>query len=107
MKRGDLVTIAVQGEFGKPRPAVVVQNDGVSGTLKVLVCPLTSTGPFMALRIQIEPDSRNGLRHPSAVMIGNIIAVTRAKCGPVIGALTSDQMSEIDIRLAFVLGLVR
>ena len=27
MKRGDLVTIALQGDYGKPRPALVVQSD--------------------------------------------------------------------------------
>ena len=27
MKRGDLVTIAVSGHYGKPRPAMIVQAD--------------------------------------------------------------------------------
>jgi mRNA-degrading endonuclease toxin of MazEF toxin-antitoxin module len=27
LRRGDIVTIALQGDFGKPRPAVVVQSD--------------------------------------------------------------------------------
>jgi mRNA interferase MazF len=27
MKRGDFVTIALQGDFGKPRPALVIQSD--------------------------------------------------------------------------------
>jgi mRNA interferase MazF len=39
MRRGELVTIALQGAFGKPRPALVVQNDLISGTDNVLVCP--------------------------------------------------------------------
>ena len=27
MKRGDLVTVALQGEHAKPRPALVIQSD--------------------------------------------------------------------------------
>lgn len=30
MKRGDIITVALSGDYGKPRPAVVVQNDKVS-----------------------------------------------------------------------------
>ena len=43
MKRGDLVTVALQGEFGKPRPALIVQSDLFNtehATLSVL--PITS-----------------------------------------------------------------
>lgn len=27
MKRGDLVTVATSGDYGKPRPALVIQSD--------------------------------------------------------------------------------
>jgi mRNA interferase MazF len=106
MKRGDLVTIALQGDFGKPRPALVVQNDEIDDTRNVLVCPLTSTaGPYLMLRFGVEPSESNGLRQTSFVMLSNIVAAPRAKCGAVIGQLTTEQMTAIDARLAFVLGL--
>ena len=106
MKRGDLVTIALQGDFGKPRPALVVQNDEIGDTRNVLVCPLTSMGgPYLVLRFGIEPSESNGLRQTSFVMLSNIVAAPRAKCGAVIGQLSADQMAAIDARLAFVLGL--
>jgi mRNA interferase MazF len=106
MKRGDLITIAVQGDFGKPRPAVVVQSDLANVTPRVLVCPLTSTTSDMsALRFAIAPTVPNGLRERSFVMLSNIIAAPRSKCGPVIGSLTRDQMLDINERLAFILGL--
>lgn len=108
MKRGDLITIAVQGSFGKPRPAVVIQNDIISDTANVLVCPLTSTqGPFVMLRLAVQPSAHNNLRKTSFVMLSNIVAAPREKCGAVIGTLTTDQMADIDIRLAFILGLAR
>ena len=43
MRRGEIVTVAVQGDYGKPRPAVVIQSDWLAETDSVLVCLLTST----------------------------------------------------------------
>ena len=106
MKRGDLITIAIQGDFGKPRPALVVQNDRVDSTPKVLVCPLTrNTSPAPSLRLAVGSTPANGLREVSSIMVSSVIAVPRERCGTVIGSLTPEQMQEIDIRLAFVLGL--
>ena len=42
MKRGDLVTIAGQGDFGKPRPALVVQSDLYANHPTVTVLALSS-----------------------------------------------------------------
>lgn len=108
MKRGDLVTIAVQGSFGKPRPALVIQNDLIDETRNVLVCPLTSSeAPVLRLRYSVSPTLENGLRVESRVMLTNIIAVPRDKCGSKIGSLTPGQIAEIDLLLAFVVGLTR
>ena len=43
MMRGDLVTIAMQGDFGKPRPALVIQANQFSEHSSVTVLPITST----------------------------------------------------------------
>jgi len=43
MMRGDLVTIASQGEFGKPRPALVIQANQFSEHTSVTVLLITST----------------------------------------------------------------
>jgi len=32
MRRGDLASVAVPGDFGKPRPALVIQSDYFEGT---------------------------------------------------------------------------
>jgi mRNA interferase MazF len=62
MKRGDVVTVAVTGDYGKPRPAVVVQTDLLNDThASVVVCLVTSTlleAPL--LRLTVEPSPRNG-----------------------------------------------
>ena len=66
MRRGDLVTVAMQGDFGKPRPALVIQADLFAAHSSVTVLPVTSTivnAPL--LRISIQPDPENGLQKPS------------------------------------------
>ncbi|PZN97274.1 MAG: growth inhibitor PemK [Hyphomicrobiales bacterium] len=106
MKRGDVVTVAMQCDFGKPRPAVVIQTDALRGTRHVIVCPLTSSGADLpAMRYAIPPTAENGLRAASHVMLNNVATVSRAKCGAVVGSLTTDQTLAINERLAFVLGL--
>ncbi|MDP3258096.1 MAG: type II toxin-antitoxin system PemK/MazF family toxin [Bosea sp. (in: a-proteobacteria)] len=106
MKRGDVVTVAMQGDFGKPRPAVVIQTDALLGTRHVIVCPLTSSRVDLpAVRYPVKSTAENGLRIDSQVMLNNVATVSRAKCGPVVGALTAEQMLAINERLAFVLGL--
>ncbi|MYD87803.1 MAG: type II toxin-antitoxin system PemK/MazF family toxin, partial [Acidobacteria bacterium] len=44
LRRGDVVTVAASGDFGKPRPAVVVQSDVFPHEhASVIVCQMTST----------------------------------------------------------------
>ena len=43
LRRGDVVTVAASGDFGKPRPAVVVQSDAFPPEhASVVVCQMTS-----------------------------------------------------------------
>lgn len=106
MKRGDLLTIALQGDYGKPRPAVVVQNDGASSTDSILVCPTTSDlAPDNPLRIRLAANEASGLRHDSDVMIDKVGPVPRVKCGPVFGRVSEELMPQLNEALTFILGL--
>ena len=85
MRRGDLITIALQGEHGKPRPALVIQSDLFAQlTSTVTVALLTSTALAVPLiRVPVEPSEKNGLRTRAYVMIDQIVSAgTRrvAKC---------------------------
>ncbi len=70
MRRGDLVTVALQGEHGKPRPALVIRSDLFAQlTLTVTVVLLTSAALDVPLiRVPVEPSGNNGLRTRSYVM---------------------------------------
>lgn len=107
MRRGDLVTVAAAGDYGKPRPAVIVQTDAFpEGHASVIVCPLTSDmteAPHF--RIAIEPTVENGLRARSQVMADKPLTVRRARIGKHIGNLSAADMVRLNVALAFVMGL--
>ena len=106
MKRGDLITVAVSGDYGKPRPALVIQSDFLAETDSVLVCLLTTTLRDAPLhRLSLPTGDATGLRQPSQVMVEKIAAVRRERCGPRIGQ--ADEASLVALRrlLAFVVGI--
>ena len=106
MKRGEIVTVAVQGDYGKPRPAVVIQSDWLAETESVLVCLLTSTTretPLYRLTVPSTPET--GLRQVSQIMVDKIMAVRRDKCGPAIGRLDEVATLALNRLLALVIGL--
>lgn len=106
MKRGDIVTVAVSGDYGKPRPAVVIQSDWLKATDSVLVALMTSAlADAPIYRLTLEPDARNGLRMPTQVMVDKIVAVPRAKCGKVLGRLDEKARIALDHMVSVVVGL--
>lgn len=106
MRRGDIVTVALAGAQGKPRPAVVVQDDALTGSESLLVCAFTSDLDYRAPhRPIIEPAPENGLRSPSLVMTDKIQAAPRNRCDRVVGRINPEQQRLIDAALMFVLGL--
>jgi len=108
MKRGDLVTIAVGGDYGKPRPAVVVQADEFSALSSVTVLRLTSElHGLPTFRVTIQPTLDNGLRTPSQIMIDRAIALPMARVGPVFGRVNDAAMRAVSRVLAVFLGLDR
>jgi mRNA interferase MazF len=108
MRRGDLVTIAVQGDFGKPRPALVIQANLFSEHSSVTVLPITSTlvaAPL--LRVMVQPSAENGLQKPSQVMVEKAMTVKRDKVGPVFGRIDADALVEVERCLAVFLGIAK
>ncbi|MCB5185560.1 type II toxin-antitoxin system PemK/MazF family toxin [Methylobacillus gramineus] len=106
MQRGDLITIALQGAFGKPRPALVIQADQFNEHPTITVLPVTSAlveAPL--LRVSIHPDQQNGLDKPSQVMIDKTVTITRHKAGEVFGRIDATTMVEVQRCLAVFLGI--
>ena len=106
LKRGDIVTVALQGDLGKPRPAVVIQTDLASTHPSVVVLPMTSTlAAAQWLRITVEPETETGLRHISQIMIDKPSTVQRKRLGSAIGRVNDDILMRVSRALAVWLGL--
>ena len=108
MKRGDLVSIAVQGDFGKPRPALIIQSDNFDSHATVTVLLLSGTLVDAPLfRITVQPTPGNGLQKPSQIMVDKAMTVKREKIGAAFGKLDSIHMLEIERCLAVFLGIAK
>lgn len=106
MRRGDLVTVALQGDYGKPRPALIVQADQFVDLGSVVILPLTShmvDAPL--LRLPVAPSPDNGLRGPSQIMLDKPMTVKTDKIGAPFGRLDDTTMVSVNRSLALFLGL--
>ncbi|MGF6613089.1 mRNA interferase MazF [Paraburkholderia sp. WSM4175] len=106
MRRGDLVTIALQGDYGKPRPAVIIQSDLFDAHPSVTILPVTSELRDTPLfRIEVEPSAANNLSKPSQVMVDKAQTVAREKIGAVFGRLEEETMVAVSRALAVFIGI--
>ncbi len=105
MKRGELVTIGLSGDDGKPRPALVIQSDLFDAHPSVTILPVTSALRDAPLfRVRVEPTTVNGLRKVSQVMVDKPQTVAREKVGKSIGRLDDESMLAVNRALAVFLG---
>lgn len=105
MRRGDLVTVALQGDLGKPRPALVIQSDLFDAHPTVTLLPVTSELRVAPLfRIAVNPSELNGLAKPSQVMVDKPQSIVREKIGAVIGRVDDETMLAVNRALAVFLG---
>jgi mRNA interferase MazF len=106
MSRGDLVIVAAPGDYGKPRPAVIVQSDAIPEShALVVICQMTSELAEADFRVTIEPGPETGLRARSQVMADKPVTVRRERIGRRVGRLGASDMARLNVALAFVMGL--
>ncbi len=107
MKRGDLVTIALQGDYGKPRPALIIQSDLFIEHPSVTILPVTGELRAAPLfRIRIDPSAGNGLENPSEVMVDKVQSIPRKRIGSVFGSVSDEEMLAVSRSLAVFLGVI-
>lgn len=106
-QRGDVVLVVVQGDFGKVRPAVVVQSNLANESADSLtLCLVTSDLlPDTSVRIDVAPTVENGLKKPSQIQSDKIQTVRKAKVRAVIGRIDANIAARLDIALALHLDL--
>ena len=107
MKRGDVWTVAGGPDYaGKPRPAVVLQDDAFDATASVTICPFTTHSVEATLvRLAIDPSEGNGLRAASQLMIDKITTVSKEKLRSRVGRLSDQEIVRVDRAVLVFLGL--
>ncbi len=106
MRRGDLVTVALQGDLGKPRPALVVQSNLFDQHPSITVLPVTSERVDAPLiRLTLLPTESNGLQRLSQVMVDKPQTVQRQRVGPAFGRVDDETMLAVNRAMAVFLGL--
>ncbi|MDX2059167.1 MAG: type II toxin-antitoxin system PemK/MazF family toxin [Gemmatimonadales bacterium] len=107
LTRGDVVIVALQGDYGKPRPAVVVQSDLFNDAhASISVVPVTTTlvdAPLFRLTVEASP--ANGLQTLSQLMVDKLTAVRRDRIDRAVGRVDDDLMLRVNRALALWLGL--
>jgi mRNA interferase MazF len=107
LKRGDIWTVAGGADYaGKPRPAVVLQDDSFDATASVTLCPFTTQlvdAPL--IRLPIEPSERNGLRVASHLMVDKITTVSKTKLETRVGRLSDEDLVRLGRAVLVFLGL--
>jgi mRNA interferase MazF len=109
MKRGEVWTVSGGSPYtGKPRPAVIVQEDRFDSTSSITLCVFTSD-PTEAplLRMLIEPTNRNGLSSASRLMVDKVTTVPKTRLGKRIGKLNDEDIVRLNRALTVFLGLAR
>jgi mRNA interferase MazF len=107
MKRGEIWTVSGGGDYtGKPRPAVIVQDDRFDATASITICAFT-TDPTEAplFRILVDPSDENGLRSPSRLMVDKLTTVSKAKMGSQLGRLDDEDMVRLNRAILVFLGM--
>lgn len=104
--RGDIVSTVLAGDYGEPRPVLIMQDDAFGSLQSMTVLPLTSDlQPSPVVRIRVEPNSGNGLQRRSDIMVDKTQTVTRSKIGRRIGSLDDRAMRAVSSALRQFLGL--
>lgn len=107
LKRGDIVVCVVSGDYGKPRPAVVIQSDLFNPThASVTVCPVTSHLVATPLfRLEVLPTQKNGLLQQSQMMVDKMTTLPKEKIQQQIGSLTEKEIVMLDKAIKVWLGI--
>jgi len=106
LKRGTVCTVVLSNDYGKPRPAIVIQSDLFAEHSSVTFLPVTTELEVAPrLRVRVEPTPSNGLRESSDVMIDKIQSLPPKRIGQVIGVMDDHVMAELTTALALFLGM--
>jgi mRNA interferase MazF len=107
VSRGDVVLAAAAGDYGKPRPWLVVQTDVYNHSARpasILACPFTTHDEPATYRIAMDLPSGDSQRR-SWLMVDKLMAIKRERIGTKITTASSQQLAAVEGAMAALLGL--
>jgi mRNA interferase MazF len=107
VRRGEIWSVAGGGDYaGRPRPAVILQDDRFDATSSITICAFTADPtPAPLFRLPIEPNDRNGLRSPCRIMVDKVTTVPKGRLGARMGQLDDEDIVRLNRALLVFLGL--
>ncbi|MBB4187330.1 mRNA interferase MazF [Sinorhizobium terangae] len=106
IKRGAIYTMAAKGAYtGKPRPAIVIQNEEIPLDSVVVIPTTTQWVDAPWFRIEIDPTAENGLAERTYAMSDKIVTIPKSNLGKKIGHLDEDRMKNLEDAIREVIGL--
>ena len=107
MKRGEIWIVAGGGAYaGKPRPAVILQDDRFDANDSIVVCPLTTDPtPAPMFRLPVQPSVKRGLRAACRVMVDKSTAAPRRRLGSLVGSLAAEVVRALNRAIFVFFGL--
>ena len=105
--RGSVVIVSVPGDYGKPRPAVIIQRTRLTPHLDSVVVALLTTSPEggRRVRIVVEPSETNSLEKTSRVMVDRLFTLQKHRVKQVVGIIDTGTMTRVDDALRILLDL--
>lgn len=106
MKRGEIWTVSGAGYAGKPRPAVIVQDDRFNASASITICVFTTDETEAPLfRLAVSPNDQNGLQSESRLMVDKLSTVSKERLGKRLGRLDDADMVRLNRSIMVFLGL--
>jgi mRNA interferase MazF len=107
LKRGEIWTVSGgKDNAGKPRLAVIIQDDRFDGTDSVTICGFTRDSTDAPLfRLPVEPSVTNGLSVTSRIMVDKATTVPRSKIGSRVGRLGAEDVVRLNRAVLVFLGI--
>src|SRR3546814_13827316 len=91
VKRGDIVAVSLQGDYGKPRPSIIVQSNLLAELESLVICTITSAVRDAAFGITVEQDNTRGVSVISPVLVDKLAIMTRTKISTAFGGLGDER----------------
>jgi mRNA interferase MazF len=105
IERGDIRLVRFPAP-DKPRPVLVLTRDSAIGYLaRVTVAPVTSS--IRGVPSEVSVGIGEGLKHPSAVNLHNVLTVRKDSVGRRLARLDEEKMREVCRAIGFALGCER